>query len=92
MPEQFSKVPEDWAIEITCETGRDDDGTKTATISHKVVMAAARRFLKNRPSYSSRSAIAACAALLLDVSECDFDAGTSDELLQFIVLGEIVFG
>jgi len=85
-------VTGDWTAELTCETGDDDPASKTAVISHQVIMAAARKVMAELPQYASETMQGECAHLVFDADAADFDAGTSDELLQFMVLGEIVFG
>jgi hypothetical protein len=77
----------DWQTVITCENG--DGGETTTTVTHAVVMAAARKVLASRPQYASDAFVRECRNL---GDEADFDACTADELLQFIVLGAIVFG
>jgi hypothetical protein len=85
-------VTEDWTAEMTCESGYDDPPSKTAVISHKTIMKAAREVMAELPQYASKTMQGECAHLVFNADETDFDAGTSDELLQYMVLGEIVFG
>jgi hypothetical protein len=80
----------EWTATVTIDNG--DDGEVTKTIDHKTVMAAARRFMSNPPKYSGDAARQACRDLVFNRDEADFDADSADQLLQFIVLGEIVFG
>jgi hypothetical protein len=80
----------DWTATLTIDDG--DDGEVTKTINHKIVLAAARKFFSRPPKYASSSAIRAAKDLIFDHDNADFDAASSDELLQFIMLGEIVFG
>ena len=83
-------VSDDWAAEITCEDG--NGGRVTRTIGHKEVMAAARKVMAELPRYASQSLARECSHLVFDADSADFDAPLADELLQFMVLGEIVFG
>jgi hypothetical protein len=80
----------DWIATLTIEVGEDSEVTKT--INHEIVLAAARRFISKPPKYSSADAMRACTDLIFHGDNADFDAASSDELLQFIMLGEIVFG
>lgn len=83
-------VTDDWKAEVTAENG--DGGKTTATIDHKAVMKAARAVLADPPQYASALLSRECSHLLFSNDETDFDAALADELLQFMVLGEIVFG
>jgi len=98
-------VYNEWEYLLTAETGRDDDSIKTATINHAVIMDAAKKVVvshigppwatgseKDGLRFMGDACISNCAALLFFPDEVDFDAASSDELLQYIVLGEIVFG
>jgi hypothetical protein len=55
-------------------------------------MKAAREVMAELPRFASRTMQGECANLVFNADSTDFDAGTSDELLQYMVLGEIVFG
>ena len=80
----------DW--EVTLTGGGDGDDEKTATVNHAAVLKAARAILKNRPEYASNALVRECRNLIFDADETDFDAASSDELLQMIVFGEIIYG
>jgi hypothetical protein len=89
---------DDWSATVTCDDG--DGGTKTATFGHKDVIRMAARVIAAarsedcQPAFQqiSRSLVRDCRALVFNADEADFDAGTSDEMLQLLVLGEVVFG
>lgn len=81
---------DNWTATITAEDG--DGGQVTKTIDHKAVLAAARAVLANPPRHASTLLTRECSHLLFNNDETDFDAPLADELLQFMVLGEIVFG
>lgn len=81
---------DDWEAEITADDG--NDGTVTVTIGHRDVMKAARAVLAQPPRYASTLLARECGHLVFNADETDFDAPLADELLQFMVLGEIVFG
>lgn len=83
-------IPNDWSIIVTIDDG--NDGIKSREVTHAVVMRAARQFMNKKPQYSSDSAREACKDLVFNADECDFDAASADELLQFILLDEIVYG
>jgi hypothetical protein len=91
-------VTDDWEYLLTCETGKDDDSVKTATINHNVIMEAAKKAVLadlgvgEGTQFMSKACVRNCAALLYFPDDADFDANSSDELLQSIVLGQIVFG
>jgi hypothetical protein len=80
----------DWSAVITADDG--DDGEAIATVNHSAVMKAARAIMKDKPKYASDALVRECRNLVFDADNADFDANSADELLQFIVLGEIVFG
>jgi hypothetical protein len=84
------KASDDWSVEVTCDDG--NEGRKTTTVNHAAVMKAARQVLDTPPKYGSGALVQECKHLIFDNDETDFDAASGDELLQFIVLGEIVFG
>lgn len=84
------KVSPDWSVEVTADDG--NDGRTTVTVNHAEVMKAARKVLDTPPKYSSDALAQECRHLIFNNDETDFDANSADELLQFIVLGEIVFG
>jgi hypothetical protein len=81
---------DDWAAEITADNG--NGGKAVKTIDHKTVMATARKVLAEPPRFASQGLQRECSHLLFDNDETDFDAPLADELLQFMVLGEIVYG
>ncbi len=85
-------VPGNWEYLITADNGMD--GETTATLNHAAVMKAARKIANDKGDikYLSESAKRECRNLIFNADEADLDACISDELLQFIVLGEIVFG
>lgn len=70
----------------------DPADTTQATVSHQVLLRAARRILKAPPRYMSQDCVRQCRNLLFRVDECDFDACSGDQLMQFVVLGEIIYG
>jgi hypothetical protein len=84
------KVRDDWTATLTCETG--DGGKATKTIDHKAILAAARKVMADPPRFTGPGLARECAHLIFDPDACDFDAPLADELLQFMVLGEVVFG
>jgi hypothetical protein len=79
-----------WKAEITADDG--DGGRVTKTIDHETVMNAARAVLVSPPRFASAGLARECSHLLFNNDETDFDAPLADELLQFMVLGAIVFG
>ncbi len=85
-------------MEVTCEDG--NGGTATAIITHEVVLRAARALMADSQQDSHGDSVKLlawqstrreAANLVMRASETDFDAATSDELLQVIVLGKVVF-
>lgn len=80
----------EWSARVRVEDG--NDSTVTKTVDHATVLAAARKVIKRAPMYSSTALVRECKNLIFDADNTDFDANSADELLQFIVLGEIVFG
>lgn len=87
--EKFNASP-DWSVEVTCDNG--DEGETTKTVTHQAALTAARQIAKYPPKHASDALVRECKNLLFHADETDFDANSGDELLQFIVLGEIVFG
>ena len=55
-------------------------------------MTAARAVLAEPPRFASAGLVRECSHLLFNNDETDFDAPLADELLQFMLLGEIVYG
>ena len=88
-PNGYDATPE-WSAKITADNG--DGGEVTTTINHKAVLKAARQVMASPPKYASDALVRECRHLIFDADETDFDACSADELLQFMVLGEIVFG
>lgn len=85
-----TNVPDNWECVLTCEDGNYE--SKSAVINHKEVMKAARFVMSNDIRFMSVITKQECRNLIFDRDEVDFDAGTADELLQYMVLGEVVFG
>jgi hypothetical protein len=81
---------DNWKAEITADDG--NGGRVTKTIDHETVMKAAQAVLANPPEYASAGLMRECSHLLFNNGETDFDAPLADQLLQYMVLGEIVFG
>jgi|HubBroStandDraft_2_1064218.scaffolds.fasta_scaffold570944_1 hypothetical protein len=79
----------DWAATVT---GGEPGATKTATITHEVVLKTARAILGKRPQYASDALARECRNLIWAADETDFDAASSDELLQVAVFGQIIYG
>ena len=87
---------DDWEAFLTCEDG--NDGHKVVRISHHIVMETAKKLVmiyllgvKQAEQYVGAEALEGCAHLLFAPDEADFDAASSDCLLQYIVLGEVIF-
>lgn len=88
---------ENWSVTLICEDGFD--GTKSATVNHGSVLEAAREIVRmylckdeaGKPQVND-DCVLACAMLVFNADDCDFDAGTADCLLQIMVLGSVVFG
>lgn len=90
-----------WTATLTCEDG--NDGTKTVTVDHALILKTARYVLANAgktrrtpqgseyPAWSS-SLERQCRNLLTERDDADLDASIADELLQLAVLGEVIFG
>lgn len=80
----------EWQVTLTADNG--DGGETTKAFGHADVLKAARSVLASPPEYASGTLRRECRNLIFDAGEADFDAPAADELLQYIVLGEIVFG
>jgi len=80
----------DWSATLTIEDG--NGGLKTEVINHHLVLAAARKVIQHKPEYASNALVRECLNLVFNGDEADFDAPSSDELLQVMTLGEIVYG
>ena len=52
-------------------------------------MAMARQVIRTRPQYASGETIENCRNLVFDNDETDFDACSSDQVLQLLVIGKI---
>jgi hypothetical protein len=84
------KVEPDWSCEVTCDDGMDD--RKTTVVNHAVIMKAARYVISHDIQFMGQAAKRSCRNLVFDADEADFDAVSANNLLQYIVLGEVVFG
>jgi len=73
-------------------TGGEPGDEKTAAVTHAAVLKAARAVLQDPPEDASAALVRECRNLIFDADETDFDAASSDELLQLIVFGEIIYG
>lgn len=81
-----------WEAALTIEDPYEEGKTRTAVVSHDVVMTTARLIVSDRPQYASDALVRECRHLLADADEADFDASSANELLQVIVLGKIAYG
>lgn len=74
----------------------DEEDKKQYTVDHGSVLGAMRRMMKardnGRPEYVSDTASAECRHFLFDRDDCDFDAGTADEVIQVAAFGHVVYG
>jgi len=86
---QDAGLPGGWQAAIT---GVLDGKRVTATITHGDVLKTARQVLAARPEHASDALVSECRNLLFDADEADFDAVSSDELLQLAVFGRITYG
>lgn len=81
----------DWTVRVTT-TDEDIPGRPLRfLVSHEVIMAACARVADGIVS-ASPDLREQCRALLHDPQGADFDAVTSDALLQVIAFGEIIYG
>lgn len=81
--------PLQWQVLVTADDG---DGTlKTVLVNHQTVMHAARTIVAD-DSYANTILRRECRNLVFDADEADFDACSGDVLLQYIVLGGLVYG
>src|SRR6516225_7247098 len=87
------EATDDWAAELVCEDGNED--FKTVTISHSSVIETAKKLTalwlsdpEAAENAVGQEALLNAARLIFAPDECDFDAGTADCLLQYMVLGE----
>jgi hypothetical protein len=78
-----------WKVALT---GGYPGEEKTATVTYAVVLKAARAVTGNTPEGASAALVRECRHLIFDAEETDFDAASSDELLQLIVFGKIIYG
>jgi hypothetical protein len=85
-----------WECEVKADDG--NDGTATVTVTHKTIMAAVRKIAEDKGEdkggikYLGDATKREARNLIFDADEADLDAAIADQVLQFIVLGEIVFG
>jgi hypothetical protein len=98
-----NEVFKDWHITLLMEDPEDsDDHSVEVLLNHKMVMKWARHVVKNkgkeveyRPGRWYRAwSVAledACAALVFNVDDADFDAPSADELIQLAAYGRVVF-
>jgi hypothetical protein len=84
------EVEPGWSCELTCDNG--NGGRKTKIVSHVVVMSYARHVMSHDIEYIGEATKRECRNLVFDADDVDFDAASADNLLQYIVLGEVVFG
>ena len=89
--------PGNWEVSVTADDGEGTEANKL--VNHNVVMQAALAILFAKDTdlngsgrFVSKTLREECRNLLYNAENADFDAITSDELLQVAVLGEIIFG
>jgi hypothetical protein len=63
----------------------------TGTLSHDLVMHAARQVLDKPPVFATASLMRACRHLLSEADNVDLSAAAADALAQVAVLGDIVY-
>jgi hypothetical protein len=87
--------PEDWYLVLT-EVGDDGEPGESVRVDHTTVMRAvnklARTALADRPRYMAETVIRECRNLISDPDDADFDADSADQVLQFMMFGEVVYG
>lgn len=85
-------VPDDWQVKVTAEDPDDEDGSINRTVTHKVIMATARKVIAGE--YGLRGVILTreCRNLVFDADEADLDAPLADSLLQLVMYGDVIFG
>lgn len=77
-----------WVVLVTAEGG--DGHLKTAYVTHSTVMHAARLIVAD-DDYRGSVLREECRNLIFDADEADFDSIAGDSLLQYIVLGGIIY-
>lgn len=80
----------DWQVKVWMQDGNGEVTTKV--LGHQAIMRGARHAMMSKPPFLSEETLQACHDLLFAADETDFDAGSGDQLLQYLVLGEVVFG
>lgn len=86
----YQEGTDDWSVRLVCDSG--ENGKATKQFGHKDVMKACYRIIKALPKSASQTLYRQCRNLVWDADEADFDAAVADEMLQYLVLGEVVFG
>lgn len=81
-------VPNDWKVTGEIEAPGPEAGTTRFEITHEKIVRAAKEIAAR---YWHPELVKQCRMLLADADECDFDAGTGDSLLQYVVFGDIVY-
>jgi hypothetical protein len=87
----------DWYACLLAEDTEDEDRDVRVDINHRIVMRAARKIAsmgadEMERKYISNACQRECRHLVFNPDECDFDAATADELVQYIAYGRVVCG
>jgi hypothetical protein len=95
--EQTTQPFADWYACLLAEDTEDEDRDVRVDINHRIVMQAAREISsmgadEMKRKYISNACQRECRHLAFNVDECDFDAVSADELVQYIAYDSVVYG
>lgn len=87
-------APDGWTatVRVTDPEDATEERVITKTITHADLMGAIRKIMSGEVTDVSDSCRAECRNFVFNRDSADFDAATSDEVLQLAVLGEIPYG
>ncbi|MGJ3559657.1 hypothetical protein ACR6C2_16935 [Streptomyces sp. INA 01156] len=88
--DQREEAPHGWGVVVPVQDG--DHIWRKVLVTHSMILSAMRKLAKGDVKYSSLSVVDACRDFLNDPEDADFDAGTADEVMQMVTLGEVVYG
>lgn len=99
VPRDGGNVTDTWVARISMEhpTSHRRGASVTAFINYERIMKTAVELVGNfllgsRVEYMSEEVVRQCANMIFNPDAMDFDADSADQLLQYMVLGKVVYG
>jgi hypothetical protein len=84
-------APDGWTAYVPVEDG-DTGEWRTAMVTHSLILGAMEKLAEGDVKYATDSVARECREFLKGPEDADFDAGTADEVMQMVTLGEIIYG